>query len=430
MRTWNTSGAWPMKSTKRKNKPESLTSINQWIPRKTKIAELIPYERNPRKITRDRLNKLKERIKEQGYRNPICIDEKGVVLAGHQRLKALIDLGLGDTEIIVMCPPPEIVPLTAALKKQIVASDNISWGEFDFDILQEDYTEEELTNWGFENISFEDSNKKIEEDEVPAIASTAITMPGDIWILGKHRVMCGDSTKIEDVDKLMGGAMVDLFLTDPPYNVSYVGKTKDALTIKNDKLSDSGFFQFLSDAFACANKYLKPGGVFYIWHADSEGYNFRGACKHINWVVRQCLVWCKQTMVLGRQDYHWRHEPCLYGWKDGAAHNWYSDRKQTTVLEFDRPMVNKEHPTMKPVTLLAYQIENSTKDGDRVLDLFLGSGSTLIAADQLNRECYGMELDPKYCDVIVKRWEALTNQHAISLTTGKKFKEYKTETKQ
>jgi site-specific DNA-methyltransferase (adenine-specific) len=219
--------------------------------------------------------------------------------------------------------------------------------------------------------------------------------------------MCGDSTLVDDVDKLRNGVLVDQLVTDPPYNVAYEGKTKDALTIQNDKMDDSGFRKFLSDSFISASTAMKPGATFYIWHADSEGYNFRGACKDAGWQVRQCLIWQKQTMVMGRQDYHWQHEPCLYGWKDGAGHLWASDRKQTTILKFDRPSRNGEHPTMKPVELIAYQVANNTKGGDIVLDLFGGIGSTMVAAHKLGRTAYLMELDEKYCDVILQRMHKL-----------------------
>ena len=205
---------------------------------------------------------------------------------------------------------------------------------------------------------------------------------------------------------------MDMLLTDPPYNVEYTGKTKDALTIANDKQNDEQFRAFLTDAFMAAYEAMKPGAVFYIWHADSEGLNFRTACKAAGLEVRQCLIWNKNSMVMGRQDYQWKHEPCLYGWKEGAGHLWASDRKQTTVLNFDRPTRNKEHPTMKPVKLFDYQIQNNTKGGDCVLDLFGGSGTTLIACEQNGRTAYLMELDPKYCDVIIDRWEALTGGKA------------------
>lgn len=211
----------------------------------------------------------------------------------------------------------------------------------------------------------------------------------------------------------MNGELADLLITDPPYNVNYEGKTKDRLKIENDKMSDSTFREFLRDAFVCANTVMKPGAVFYIWHADSEGYNFRGACKDVNWQVRQCIIWNKNVMVMGRQDYQWKHEPCLYGWKDGASHLWASDRKQTTVIDFNKPQRNGEHPTMKPVGLFDYQIKNNTKGSDIVLDLFGGSGTTLIACEQDGRKARLMELDPHYCDVIIQRWENLTGHKAV-----------------
>ena len=201
-------------------------------------------------------------------------------------------------------------------------------------------------------------------------------------------------------------------MTDPPYNVDYEGKTKAKLKIENDKMKNNEFLAFLVRAFTSANTVLKSGASFYIWHADSEGYNFRSAVTETGWTVRQCLIWNKNVMVMGRQDYQWKHEPCLYGWKEGAAHSWYSDRKQTTVLNFDKPTRSEMHPTMKPVALFAYLIENSTKSGDIVLDSFGGSGTSIIACEQLGRKCCTMELDPKYCDVILTRWENLTGNQA------------------
>ena len=209
-----------------------------------------------------------------------------------------------------------------------------------------------------------------------------------------------------------------MLLTDPPYNVAYEGKTADALTIQNDSMSDASFRTFLCDAFAAADAVMKPGAVFYIWHADSEGFNFRGACQDVEWKVRQCLVWRKNSMVRGRQDYHCRHEPCLYGWKGGAGHLWASDRKQTTILDFDRPTRSLEHPTMKPVALFEYQLLNNTKGGDLCLDLFGGSGTTLIACEKNGRYARVMELDPKYCDVIVRRWQDFTGKQATLEQSG------------
>jgi site-specific DNA-methyltransferase (adenine-specific) len=249
-------------------------------------------------------------------------------------------------------------------------------------------------------------------DEVPEDVETRCKA-GDLWILGRHRLLCGDSTKADDVARLMDGALADLYLTDPPYNVAYVGKTKDALKIQNDSMDDDSFRCFLRDVFCNAFDVMNPGAGYYIWHADSEGYNFRGAVRDNKQIVRQCLIWSKSSMVMGRQDYHWKHEPCLYGWKEGAAHNWFTDRKQTTVLEFDRPNRSEEHPTMKPVELFEYQIGNSCPPNGLVLDTFLGSGTSIIASEKLGMKCYGLELDAHYCDVIIQRWENATGQKAV-----------------
>jgi site-specific DNA-methyltransferase (adenine-specific) len=233
--------------------------------------------------------------------------------------------------------------------------------------------------------------------------------------------MCGDSTGIDGMEKLCDGQLVDMWLTDPPYNVAYEGKTKDALTIENDSMGDDQFRQFLRDAYTAADTVMKPGAVFYIWHADREGYNFRVAAKDAGWTVRQCLIWNKSKMVMGRQDYHSKHEPCLYGWKDGAGHLWAADRKQTTILEFEKPSRNGEHPTMKPVELFEYQMLNNTKRGDIVLDSFGGSGTTLIACEKNNRRARLMELDPKYCDVAIERWQNYTGKKAVHAETGRVF---------
>lgn len=259
------------------------------------------------------------------------------------------------------------------------------------------------------------ANPEVIEDDYTDEVTEPKSQRGDIWILGEHRLMCGDSTKTDDVEKLMNGELADLLITDPPYNVNYEGKTKDRLKIENDKMSDSNFREFLRDAFTTADIVMKAGACFYIWYADSEGYNFRGACKDVNWQVRQCLIWNKNTLVMGRQDYQWKHEPCLYGWKDGASHLWASDRKQTTVIDFDKPLRNGEHPTMKPVGLFDYQIKNNTKGSDIVLDLFGGSGTTLIACEQNHRKARLMELDEHYVDVIIQRWQNLTNKDAVRI---------------
>lgn len=242
-------------------------------------------------------------------------------------------------------------------------------------------------------------------------------------LVQKHRLMCGDSTSVDALERLCAGMLADMWLTDPPYNVAYQGGTKDKLTIQNDSMGDSQFRQFLRDAYSAADAVMKAGAVFYIWHADSEGYNFRGAAADIGWKVRQCLIWKKSSLVLGRQDYQWQHEPCLYGWKEGASHLWAADRKQTTILEFDKPSRNGEHPTMKPVALFAYQMLNNTKGSDVVLDSFAGSGTTAIACEMHGRIALLMEMDPKYCDVILKRWQEFTGQAATLEGDGRTFAE-------
>ena len=271
---------------------------------------------------------------------------------------------------------------------------------------------------------YQDDAKEIVEDDIPEPPADPITKPGDLWLLGDHRLLCGDSTKAEDVERLMAGAKADLMLTDPPYNVALGmnetpeqakarNRRTDGKVVANDSMSDEEFRAFLVSCFQCGLDCMKPGASFYVWHADSEGFNFRGAIRDCGEKVRQCLVWAKDVLVMGRQDYQWQHEPCLYGWKEGAAHGWYSDRKQTTLLRFDRPSRNQEHPTMKPVALFAYLMSNSTAPQGLAYDPFLGSGTTLVAAEQLGRKCYGMEISPAYCDVIVKRWETLTGKTAV-----------------
>ena len=241
-------------------------------------------------------------------------------------------------------------------------------------------------------------------DDVPDAPECARSEAGVAYLLGAHRLVVGDATNEADLDLLMNGAAVDLLLTDPPYGVSYQGGTKDALTIENDALDDEAMIAFLDTSLRNTDRVLRPGGAVYIWHADSNGRLFRQACHGVGWPVRQCLIWVKNALVLGRQDYQWQHEPCLYGWKPGAAHQWHGGRKQTTVLEFDRPQRNGEHPTMKPVALFERLITNSAKPGEIVLDPFGGSGTTAIAAERTGRSARLLELDPRYADVIRKRW--------------------------
>ena len=324
-----------------------------------------------------------------------------------------------------------------AQKKAYVLADNqlaLNAG-WDIDLLKIEIGDLDAEGFNLDLIGFDDklladlmaepTEGLTDPDDVPEPPADPVTVLGDVWVLGNHRLMCGDSTIIAELEKLAAGQRVDMWLTDPPYNVAYEGKTKDALTIQNDSMSDEIFRQFLRDSYVAADVVMKPGAVFYIWHADSEGYNFRGAAIDAGWKVRQCLIWKKSTMVMGRQDYHWKHEPCLYGRKEGAGHLWATDRKQTTILEFDKPSRSAEHPTMKPVALFEYQLLNNTKGGDIVLDSFGGSGTTMIAAEKNGRYSRLMELDPKYCDVIVTRWQDFTGQKAIHEETGKTFEEMK-----
>lgn len=405
---------------------EPIVSNLEWIEREVKLGELKPYERNPRWINEDAFSRLVKSLKEDGYHTRIKTTPSLLVVGGHQRIKALKAIGLtNDSPIKILVPSRE---LTEEEFRRILIVDNLPFGSYDYDVLSADYTIEELVSYGMdENLLLglnKDEKKEghTDEDESPAPPKNPITVLGDVWNLGNHRLVCGDSTMIDTVKKLMGEEKANMLLTDPPYNVAYEGKTKDALTIKNDAMTDDSFRKFLRDAFTCADAFMHAGAVFYIWHADSEGFNFRGACRDVAWKVRQCLIWNKNTIVLGRQDYHWKHEPCLYGWKDGASHFWASDRKQATVIECKKPSRNAEHPTMKPVELMDYQIRNNTKTGDIVLDLFGGSGSTMIAAEISGRRSMCVELDPVYCDVIVQRWQNFTGKKAMH-ESGQSFEE-------
>lgn len=389
-------------------------TANQQI-EQVKIDKLVPYARNSRTHDDAQVAQIAASIREFGFTNPVLIADDDTIIAGHGRVMAARKLGLKEV------PCLRLSHLTETQRRAYVIADNqlalnSGWNEEMLGLELADLRELDfdLCLIGFDADSIEDflnpEEKEVTEDEVPEPPADPITKPGDLWLLGDHRLLCGDSTKAEDVERLMANDRADLLLTDPPYNVDYEGGT--GLKIQNDSMPDKQFRQFLNDAFRCAFDACKPGASFYIWHADSEGYNFRGAVADCQQKVRQCLIWAKSSLVMGRQDYQWQHEPCLYGWKDGASHGWYSDRKQTTLLHFDKPSKNGEHPTMKPVALFAYLMGNSTAPQGIAYDPFLGSGTTLIAAEQLGRTCYGMELSPAYCDVIVKRWEMLTGKKA------------------
>lgn len=349
------------------------------------INLLKEYKNNPRNND-GAVDAVAESIKQFGFKVPIVIDRDNVIVAGHTRLKAARNIGLEKVPCIVA---DDLTPEQIKAYR-LVDNKTAELAEWDFSALEIELAELEsdfdMSAFGFDISDFEDIHE-ITEDEAPEVdeENEPICKMGDVWQLGNHRLMCGDSTNVSDVEKLMNGDKADLLLTDPPYNVAYEGRTKEKLKIENDDMSDEEFQEFLISAFENSNIVMKDGASFYIWHADIEGFNFRAACKKTGWKIRQCLIWVKNSIVLGRQDYQWKHEPCLYGWKDGAAHYFVDDRTQSTVWEFNKPLRNIEHPTMKPVDLIARAINNSSRSDNIVLDIFGGSGTTLIACEQLNR---------------------------------------------
>lgn len=377
------------------------------------ITSVRPYEKNAKLHDAKQIANVAKSIKKYGWQQPIVVDADGCIIIGHCRLEAAKKLGMETV------PCVRADDLTPAQVRELRLLDNkLNESAWDFDLLAAELPDLDFAgfdiDWDLptapEETVAEDDGYEVELPEEPK------SKYGEVYQLGRHRLMCGDSTKPEDVARLMDGAKADLLLTDPPYNVDYTGKTADALKIKNDKMEDTAFRSFLFDAFENARESMKPGACFYIWHADSEGANFRLAAKEAGLMVRQCLIWAKNTIVMGRQDYQWKHEPCLYGWKDGASHLWASDRKQSTILNFDKPTRNDLHPTMKPIPLFDYQICNNTKGGDIVLDLFGGSGTTLMACEQNGRTAYIKEYDPRYVDVIIDRWETFTGEKAVKIS--------------
>ena len=378
------------------------------------VDEITPYENNPR-INEGAVEQLARIIEQLGFRNPAVLNKDKVVIEGHTRLLAVKKLGWETMPCIIA------TDLTPEQEQALRIADNkiAEIAEWDDDKLKVELAALQEAGFDLSLLAFGDdeledllrddtgTHGETEPDAVPETPEVPVSTPGEVYRLGRHILVCGDSTQPADVAKACGEGEADLWLTDPPYNVDYHGS--DGQSIRNDSMEDTKFREFLRKAFGCAEKRLKPGGSFYVFHADSEGYNFRGACFDVGLKVRQCLVWKKNSLVLGRQDYKWIHEPCLYGWRDGGAHGWYSDCKQTTVMEFAKPKKNDLHPTMKPVEMLCYLIGNSTKGGDVVLDTFGGSGSTVIACERSGRKCRCVELDPKYCDVIRKRWAEFVN---------------------
>ena len=393
-----------------------------------KLKDIKPYGKNPRKNDQS-VDKVANSIKEFGFKVPIVIDKHNVIVCGHTRYKAAKKLGLSVVPCVVADDLTEEQIKAYRLADNKVGEDSL----WDMDLLGSEL--EDILNIDMEDFGFslpEAETEVVEDDYDKPAPEEPKSKLGDIYQLGRHRLMCGDSTNIDYVKKLVGDAQIDMLLTDPPYNVNYEGT---AGKIKNDNMEDAAFRQFLTDAFLSAWAVMKNGAAFHIWHADSEGYNFRGACRDAGFRVRQCLIWVKNSLVLGRQDFQWKHEPCLYGekelpegvieeyeeddhepclygWKDGK-HYWFKNRKQTTILEFEKPRVSKEHPTMKPIKMFDYEIKCNTKPGENVLDLFGGSGTTLMACEQDGRNAFIMEFDPRFVDVIIDRWESFTGEKAV-----------------
>ena len=418
---------------------------------KLNIAAIKPNEENPRFITDAKFKKLVKSIKdfpEMLEARPLVIDEDNVVLGGNMRLKALRSAGVIDV------PVQKVIGWSEQQKREFVIKDNLSYGEWDWEILANQWNNEQLDEWGMDipQIELEDDDQEAVDDgyQEPEVLEVDVK-EGDLIEIGDHKLLCGDSTKPHNWSKLLGDTELDLVVTDPPYNIDYTGKTKDALKIDNDNMSNEAFYLFLLDFYKATNEKVKPGGAWYVWHASTETVNFSTAFRNADILLKQYLVWVKNTMVLGRQDYQWQHELCLYGWKEGAAHYFTHERNHTTVIEDDqdfenmtkdqlikllektysnfipktvihenKPSRSADHPTMKPIPLIANCIKNSSKKGWIVGDAFLGSGSTMVAAHQLDRICYGMELDPKYCQVIIDRMQKLDEYIEVKIN-GKAY---------
>ena len=378
---------------------------------KKNTADLLPADYNPRKDLKPgdaEYEKLKRSIEQFGYVEPVIWNKTtGRVVGGHQRLKVLIDMGITEVECVV-------VEMDESKEKALNVALNKISGDWDKDKLAlliadlqgEDF---DVSLTGFEpaeiDAMFKDTLKDgINDDDFDVEAelkNPTITKPGDVWTLGRHRLVCGDSTKAETFETLMGTTKANLVITDPPYNVNYEGS---AGKIKNDNMANDAFYNFLLSAYTQMHSAMADDASIYVFHADTEGLNFRKAFADAGFYLSGCCIWKKQSLVLGRSPYQWQHEPCLYGWKKNGKHQWYTGRKETTIWEFDKPKKNGDHPTMKPIPLLAYPIMNSSMSNAVVLDPFGGSGSTLIACEQTDRICHTIELDEKFCDVIVKRY--------------------------
>jgi len=410
-----------------------------WTLEKRKIKDLKPHPKNPRKMSKHDADNLEKKLKKFGLIDKPIIDMNDQLIGGHQRINVLKKMKVKEVECWVpdrTIDPEDIDELNLSLNR--VA------GEWDYDILANEWGEDMLIRGGFtrEDIDFADPEQIDAKDDEFEVDTTKepITVLGDVYDLGDHRICCGSADSHGDLTKVLGSDLIDLVVTDPPYNVAYEGKTKDKLKIQNDDLSDQEFEELLLNFYRNAFVFMKEGASIYVFHADSEGEKFRRYFRESGLKLSQCLVWLKNSLVLGRHDYHWQHEPILfggkewdnhdpvlYGWKEGEKHKWYSNRKQTTILKFDRPTRNKDHPTMKPIPLIGYILKNSSVRGELIFDFFLGSGTTLIACEQLGRRCFGTELDPAYCDVIVRRWvkarKAVNKDHTV-MRNGQSVKDF------
>ncbi|TXK73945.1 DNA modification methylase [Mesonia sp. HuA40] len=395
---------------------EKIYQPLEWHNEKRAVKDLVPFEFNPRILTEDKKERLIKSIEKFNLAEVPAINTDNKIIAGHQRVKVLMLLGRQDELIDVRVPNRS---LTEEEFKQYNITSNVPAGFWDTDVLEEHFADIDLEELGLfiediqlpEDLLPEDFKNEDEGDFEPEPPLEPVSKLNDVYeFVSKqkgitHRLICGDSLKEENFDLLLKNELVDLTVTDPPYNVDYQGgAAKKRDKIANDKMESNSFYQFLEAYYKNVFDKSQMGAPIYVFHADTEGVNFRKAFTDVGFKLSQCLIWKKNSIVMSRQDYHWLHEPCLYGWKLGKAHPWYSDRKQRTILEFDRPLKSEDHPTMKPVPLLEYLIKNSSKQKQIVFDGFLGSGSTLIACEKNWRQCRGIELEPAYCDVNVKRW--------------------------
>ena len=394
------------------------------------VDKLIPYVNNARTHSKEQINKLRASIREFGFINPVIIDRDYNVIAGHGRILASQEEGIDKVPCVF------VDYLTDAQKKAYIIADNrmaldADWDEELLKIEIESLKDEDfdLSFTGFDESELldlfgDDSKGKVEDDNFDlssALEKASFVEKGDVWTIGKHRLMCGDATSKEDVQTLMGDTKGNLILTDPPYGVSF--KSSSGLTIENDSMKNDEFYNFLLSAFKNIADHLEKGGSAYVFHADTEGLNFRKAFVDSGFHLAGCCIWVKNSLVLGRSDYQWQHEPVLYGFMQNGKHRWYSDRKQTTIWNFDKPKKNSNHPTSKPLDLLSYPISNSTQENAVVIDTFGGSGSTLMACEKMKRICYTMELDEKYASVILRRYVEDTGDmdNVYVIRNGKKI---------